>query len=410
MDKNKVYIVGMLEGGEANLCPEAKRIINNADILIGSSRLLCHFADLSKTKIPLDTEINKTIHFLKSNLGKYSQVILASGDPNFFGISRTLGQQLGKEAIEIFPNLTSLQVAFARIKEPWDDAVLVSAHGRPLKSVIEISRHNNKIGILTDKINTPAAIAASLLTSGLDHFQAFVGQDLGGVNEKVFPISLKELRNAEIPSPNVVILITSPKHRKQFPKKTVLGIPDNTFHRERAGLITKMEVRVISLAKMQLAPTDVVWDIGAGSGSVAIEAAGLCKDGTVYAIEKSAKAVDMITLNKIKFGVTNMELVAGEAPEALNNLEPPDAIFIGGSGGRLPDILAISVNKLKRGGRLVLNIATLENLETALNYFRQRNLPVDITLVNIAKSRNMSDKKRFKPSNPVFVVSARKGK
>lgn len=405
MDKSKVYIVGVLDGGPESLTPGVLNIVNQAEVLIGTDRLLALFPAVPADKVLLDGKLERTAGVVKDNLGRRKVVLLASGDPNFFGIGRYLANRLGKESIEILPNLTSLQLAFARIKEPWDDASLLSAHSRPLEAIVAEAREGGKMGILTDNVNTPAAVAGALLEAGIsDRYDVYVGHNLGAGNEKVFQVGLEGLSRLDVPSPNVVVLIPRGRaeSRSQFP---VLGIPDDLFQRTRAGLITKMEVRAVSLAKMQLRPADVVWDVGAGSGSVAIEAAGLCRQGAVYAIEKDREAAAFIKRNAVTFGATRLKVIEGEAPEALRALESPNAVFIGGSGGHLREILAVCINRLKPGARLVANVATFENLGTVINILLEAGLGPETTQVNISRSQPIGALTRLEPLNPIFIVT-----
>ena len=405
MDKSKVYIVGVLDGGPESLTPGVLNIVNQAEVLIGTDRLLALFTAASADKVLLDGKLERTAGVVKDNLGRRKVVLLASGDPNFFGIGRYLANRLGKESIEILPNLTALQLAFARIKEPWDDARLLSAHSRPLEAIVAEAREGGKMGILTDNVNTPAAVAGALVEAGInDRYDVFVGHNLGAGNERVFQVGAVGLSRMDVPSPNVIVLIPKGKaeSRSRFP---VLGIPDDQFQRTRAGLITKMEIRAISLAKMQLRPADVVWDVGAGSGSVAIEAAGLCRQGAVYAIEKDREAAALVKQNAMTFGATRLKVIEGEAPEALHALESPDAVFIGGSGGHLREILAVCINRLKPRARLVANVATFENLGTVINILLEAGLGPETTQVNISRSQPIGALTRLEPLNPIFIVT-----
>ncbi len=404
MDKNKVYIVGVLDSGADSLTPGALAVVNQAEVLIGGRRVIAFFPETKADRHFLGADLSAATQVIDANRGNRLVVVLASGDPGFYGIGRYLEQHLGREKIEIIPNLTSLQLAFARIKESWDDAVLVSAHGRPLAAVVAAAASHDKLGILTDRINTPAAIARGLIEAGLDRFHVFIAHNLGGPQEKVFRVTLPELTAIKVSEPNVMVLIARDNgHRDPAP---VLGLPDDTFERTRPGMITKMEVRAISLAKLGLTPASVVWDIGAGSGAVAIEAARLCPRGTVYAIEKDPEATALITRNRDKFGAANLTVITGEAPEELAGLEDPDAIFIGGSGGRLEAIARTCIDKLKPGGRLVANMIVLEHLHTVQDLLRQANLPTDVTLVNISRGEAIGEATRFEALNPVFIVRA----
>jgi precorrin-6Y C5,15-methyltransferase (decarboxylating) len=188
------------------------------------------------------------------------------------------------------------------------------------------------------------------------------------------------------------------------------GIPEDEFEcmKPRRGLITKTEVRVVSLSKMALQKDSVVWDIGAGSGSVSIESALLAPMGRVYAIEKDEEDVSIINQNLTKFQTPNVRVIHGRAPEALAGLEPPDAVFIGGSGGGMEKILTACLERLKLGGRLVVNLATIENLSEAYGYFKERKINTDVSQVQVSRGSPILNLTRLEAFNPVFVIAVRK--
>ncbi|MCH9016199.1 MAG: precorrin-6Y C5,15-methyltransferase (decarboxylating) subunit CbiT, partial [Chloroflexi bacterium] len=183
------------------------------------------------------------------------------------------------------------------------------------------------------------------------------------------------------------------------------GIPDDEFQQQGKGLITKMEVRAVTLAKMHLKEDSIVWDIGAGSGSISIEAAFLAKRGSVFAIEKEAAAVAVIRENIQRFGRDNITVVETLAPENLDKLPEPTSVFIGGSGGHLMEILEISCRRLKHSGRIVINAATLETLQAATEGLKANGFTAEVTLVNVARSQDILNLTRLEALNPVFVVS-----
>ncbi len=186
-----------------------------------------------------------------------------------------------------------------------------------------------------------------------------------------------------------------------------IGIPDKEFYQRKPlqGLITKAEVRVISLSKMSIRPDSVVWDIGAGSGSVSIEAALIAKNGSVHAIEKNLEDCENVRQNIQKFGATNVELIHGVAPENLEAFPDPDAVFIGGSGGKMSEIISISASRLRNGGRIVVDAATIENLAEALAGLKDNRLCTAVTMVSIGRSKDIIGLTRFEALNPVFVLS-----
>jgi precorrin-6Y C5,15-methyltransferase (decarboxylating) len=335
-------------------------------------------------------------------------VVLASGDPNFYGIASYLTAKLGKDIVEIIPNVSAMQVAFAHIKESWEDAVFASVHSRPIEDIVETVRLNHKIGIFTDDEHTPATIARVLLEHGVDGYQAYVCQNLGREDEKVIETDLYGLRQTKCSPLNILILL---KVQQNTPagafRPRSLGIPDEEFHQRRPkqGLITKQEVRAVSLAKMRLTDESVLWDIGAGSGAVSIEASFLTRKGRIYAIEKNNTDVAIIKKNLQKFHVPNVEVVHTFAPDGLDKLPEPTAAFIGGSGGRMEEILDLICRRLKPGGRIVINIVALENLSAAVDALKARGFVADVTLVNVARSTSVIELTRFEALNPVFVVT-----
>ncbi|MCI0528166.1 MAG: precorrin-6y C5,15-methyltransferase (decarboxylating) subunit CbiE, partial [Nitrospira sp.] len=415
---DKVYIIGMGDDGPKGLSQTTLGIIEKTDLLFGGERHLSFFPNFNGEKITIKSNLKEIADLIKRNLGTRKSVVLASGDPNFYGIARYLISKLGKEAFEILPAISSMQLAFARVKESWDDAVLVSVHGRPIQAIIEQVRSSPKIGIFTDDEHAPGEIARILMEHGLNEYQAFVCENLGGEDERVTETSLEELPAMEFSPLNVLILKKTGENQQPGSQseprpahtKYPFGIPEDEFEcmKPRRGLITKTEVRVISLSKMALQKDSVVWDIGAGSGSVSIESALLAPMGRVYAIEKDEEDVAIIHRNLAKFQTLDVRVIHGRAPEALSDLEPPDAIFIGGSGGGMEKILTVCLERLKPGGRLVVNLATIENLSEAYGYFKERKINMDVSQVQVSRGSPILNLTRFEAFNPVFVIAVRK--
>ena len=408
MPKDKVYVIGVAPDGVSSLLPEARRLVNRAEIVLGGKRLLDMLSSLTGEKITIKNNLAEVTDLIKRNLGRKRMVVLASGDPNFYGIASYLTAKLGKDIVEIIPNVSAMQVAFAHIKESWEDAVFASVHSRPIEDIVETVRLNHKIGIFTDDEHTPATIARVLLEHGVDGYQAYVCQNLGRKDEKVIETDLYGLRQTECSPLNILILL---RVQQKKPAGALcpwsLGIPDEEFHQRRPkqGLITKQEVRAVSLAKMRLTDESVLWDIGAGSGAVSIEASFLVRKGRIYAIEKNNTDAAIIKKNLQKFHVPNVEVVHTFAPDGLDKLPEPTAAFIGGSGGRMEEILDLICRRLKPGGRIVINIVALENLSAAVDALKARGFVADVTLVNVARSTSVIELTRFEALNPVFVVT-----
>jgi precorrin-6Y C5,15-methyltransferase (decarboxylating) len=406
--KGKVHVIGVAPDGASSLLPEARRLMDRAEIVFGGKRLLDTFPSLTGKKIAVRNNLAEVTDLIKKNLRQKRIVVLASGDPNFYGIASYLTGKLGKDIVEIIPNISAMQVAFARIKESWEDAVFASVHSRPIEDIIEIVHLNHKIGIFTDGEHTPAAIARVLLEHGVDGYQAYVCQNLGREDERVIETDLHGLRQTECSPLNILILLRARQKKPAaalYPRS--LGIPDEEFHQRRPkeGLITKQEVRAVSLAKLRLTDESVLWDIGAGSGAVSTEASFLIRKGQIYAIEKNNTDVAIIKKNLQKFRVPNVKVVHTSAPDGLSKLPEPTAAFIGGSGGRMEEILDLLCRRLKPGGRIVINIVALENLSAAVNTLKARGFAADVTLVNISRSTGVKELTRLEALNPVFVVT-----
>lgn len=419
-----IEIVGITDGGPRSLTPETAAIVDRADVLCGGERQLAHFPRQQAERLVIRAEIATLIDRLRAAADAGRRVVvLASGDPLLYGIGATLRRALPADRLRIHPNVGAAQLAWARIAEPWHDAALVSAHGRALAPVIDAARRHHKLAILTDAEHTPATIARALLDADVPDRRAVVAERLGGDAERVIDTRLVDLPGQQFDPLNVLLLLASrdadgenpaPRRwpgtwRETAPAGWAPGLPDEAFVQRtpRAGLITKREVRVLSLAALALhGRRKVIWDVGAGSGSVAIEAALLVPAATVYAIERDPEALGYIRENCTRFAVPNVATVAGAAPGVLAGLPDPDAIFVGGSGGALAEILDVAVARLAPGGRLVLNLATLEGLHLAQSALRRHGWEPSITQVSFARGRPVGALTRLQALNPVFIVAA----
>ena len=348
-------------------------------------------------------------------------VVLATGDPLCFGIAGALIKQLGRERVVVLPHLSSLQLAAARLGLPWQDAKLISVHAADAGEWAPGARHDHglaplvraitrhdKLLCLTSPTNDPARIARLLLATGLaDAFRIDVAARLASPDEAVFAdLSPADVASRDFPQPNVVAL------RRVLPRRVrpAFGFEDHEYvqRQPEKGLLTKLEVRAVSLAKLRLTPAALVWDLGAGAGTVGLEAALLCPDGHVYAIEKNPADATNARENASRFGVFNYTLVEGKAPEYLATWPDPDAVFIGGSGGQLAALIELCLNRLKPGGTLVMNFVTFENLATATTALKATGVAWEIVQLSAARSQPILDLHRLAAQNPVWIVVATK--
>jgi precorrin-6B C5,15-methyltransferase / cobalt-precorrin-6B C5,C15-methyltransferase len=408
-------VIGIGLDGTAGLSENVRQLIENATILVGSDRHLSYFPTHPAKKIVLGNFL-EAIEIIKHHLEE-KIVILVTGDPLFFGLGRLLLEKLPSEQLRFHPHLTSVQLAFNRIKVPWQDAKLISVHGRNLEELMPLLQQGvEKIAILTDDNNNPSAIARFYQELDLPtHYDFWVCENLGDSNEKVTLFAATEIArltsisNKDFASLNVVILLRQEKEQLfNLDTLPLFGLPDSAFLSfcDRPGLITKREIRLVVLGELALTPQQIIWDIGAGTGSVSIEIARLCPTSTIYAIEKTAMGINLIEKNCQRFQVNNVIPVCGTAPDSLTELPKPNRIFIGGSGGNLSEILEVCQEKLQAGGILVLALATLENLNESLIWLGNRNWNYRLLQVQISRSVAIGKMTRFSPLNPVTIITA----
>ncbi|HUY33802.1 MAG TPA: precorrin-6y C5,15-methyltransferase (decarboxylating) subunit CbiE [Pirellulales bacterium] len=393
--RHPVIVVGIGDNGADSLSREALRRVAEAELLVGGERHLAYFSDHPAEKFTIRDNLKELAAKLQAETRRV--VVLASGDPLFHGIAGYLANKIGRDRLEVLANISSMQLAFARIKESWHDAALVSCHAKPIEDAIDVIRDAKKVGIFTDDENTPSRIARELLKAGVGGFRAYVCENLGGGDERLSVCNLEDLVDRSFGSLNVLVLVKRADAPLLARRDWTFGIPEEAFYQRQPlkGLITKTEVRVLSLVKLRIRPGHVVWDVGAGSGSVAIEAALL--GAKVWAVEKNKEDCDIIRRNVEKFDARGVTVVHGLAPAALVELPTPDAVFVGGTGGEMEEILRLGRERLVPGGRLVVNAATLENLGQAGTD--------DVTLVQISRTRPILDLHRFEALNPVFIIA-----
>ncbi len=409
MAHEPLLVIGIGQDGPAGLSAASRASLAQAEVLAGGHRHLAFFPEFTGRRIVIEGDIPAMIAQLRECYPRARTVVLASGDPLFFGIGAALVEAFPRTDLTFIPHVSSIQLAFAAIGEPWHDARIESLHGRPLESLLAaIADRPRKLALFTDGRNHPARIAEFLAGRGYGEGTTYwVAEELGGPAERVTSWTACSIRGQEFSPLNVLIVLGANSPKDDAVRSVpLLGIPDDAVAHAglRRGMITKREVRLVSLVALELRPCDVVWDIGAGSGSVSLEAARLSPALRVFAVERSAEAFDILHANLCRFGLPNVNALRGEAPDVFDQLPDPTAVFIGGSGGRLAEIIARATQRLARGGRMVMNCITVENFTQGWNSFRDSGLDPSVTTVQLTRTRPLADLHAFEPDSPIYVL------
>ena len=402
----KIYLLGL---DDERLREEQLALLRGCGAIVASRRFHPLLTGLTAELLPV-TPVAAAVEAIAVRSERMAVAVLTSGDPLFFGLGRTLLARFPAEQIEIRPGLSAMQLACARFKINWDDAVFHSLHGRAAAQVAGLVLPRDKVILFTDDHNSPAAIAATLLAACqecgdqelADSYEVLVGENLGLEKERLIRGSLAEIAALTFAALNIVILRRAPT-----PSACRFGLGEAEIRHSR-GLITKDEVRATTLHKLRLPERGVMWDVGAGSGSVALEAARLAPGLTVYAIEQQAGEVANIRENIKRFRAYNITVVAGRAPECLAGLPAPDRVFVGGSGRALAGVIAHAAPLLPKGGRLVVNAVLAATRAAAPPLLHKQGLRVTISELGVARSIYPADPAANSSFNPIAIIVGEK--
>ncbi len=395
--KQNVSLIGIGMGDPGNMTLEARRACEEADVLIGAPRMLEAVPDLTTPKIPayLPEEIRT---YLETHPEYERAAILLSGDVGFYSGARKLLDCLKEYPVQVYCGISSVVYLCAKLRCSWEDVFLTSIHGRS-QNLVGAVRAHEKVFVLVGKQESFRELCRNLQDYGCGDVRLHVGCRLSYADELILSGSPEELLREE-PGDLSAVLIENPK-----PERTVThGIEDDAFLRAQVPM-TKSEIRSISLSKLRLAKDSIVYDVGAGTGSVSVEAALQSWAGKVYAVEKKPEAAELIRQNGRRFSAANLEVIEGTAPQAFDGLPAPTHAFIGGSSGNLREILEILLEK-NPCVRVVINAITLETVAEALRCLRE--LPVrqeDIVAVSVGKAKKAGDLHMMMGQNPVYIIS-----
>lgn len=401
-----VHVIGIGEDGAAGLDAAEHALIDGADLLCGGARHLDFFSGHPAARFVVKSNLDELFALLQDAPNRRRAVVLASGDPCFFGIGPLLAARLGRERVALHPHVSSVALAFNRLGLAWQNAAVLSAHGRLLATIVAPALAAATFAVLTEPApNTPAAVAAALIAAGMEgDARAWVCERLGGPRERIAASTLDGLTGQTFNPLNVLVVRRDPVrvHR------TVagFGLADDGYESLR-GQITKSEVRAVTLAKLEPWRAAVAWDIGAGSGALAIELAALMPAGAIYAVERAVDQVEVFRRNLARHPRPNLTVVTGAAPDVLTGLPAPDTVFVGGAGRDLAPVLAASLAALRPGGVLVANFARLESLATWQEFARTHGLAAELTQLSAARGTPVGGGTRLAPQNPVFITALR---
>jgi len=399
---HKIQLLGMDQHG---LSRESQERLALCGCLFSSARLLPKPGQFNGEINPI-TPLAEALTAIQERLTRMDVAILASGDPLFFGIGSTLLKKFPREQIEILPALSSMQLAFSRCKIPWQDAKFISLHGRQQDKICHRIIGHPKVFLLTDPALPPNLIASQLINLGieldmeqsLESTQIFVAENLGMDSERLTQGSLSEIASQSFDSLNVMIILQEERQERSCS----LGLREREIKHSR-GLITKDEVRAITLHRLSLPKHGVFWDIGAGSGSIAIEAAGLSPGLEIHTIERHRQELANISANRKAFQAYNIQIHNGHAPEALADLPRPNRVFIGGSGGQLAEIIRHLAAIMLPGSRVVINAVIASTREQAPALLHQHGFRVEISEVRV-KRFSYPDDSDLKQMNPISII------
>ena len=424
--RGSLCVVG-LGPGPAELCTQrALARIRRARLVVGGRRNLDALGPAlgGKETLAVGHDLDALLADLTGRDGQDHVAVVVSGDPGLYSL---LGFLHGHAAslpepwrdFEVVPGISALQYFCARLRCGWHDLAIASVHGRTDPELAGRARAAGRLAIFTGGEDGPAAVCRTLAEAGLGDWQAMVGERLAYPEERIVRDRVDGLMDARFDSLSLMIVeapdhvpaeTSGPAGQTAVSKPPVaaypaIGIPDADFLRGDIPM-TKEDIRILSLSRLRLLPDSVVWDIGAGTGSVAVECGRQCPAGEVWAVEREAEGVALIRANASRFNLSKLRVVHGEAPAALAGLPAPDRVFIGGSGGNMDELLAL-VAAFRPRPRVVINTVTIESAAEALAALKRLGFGgIDIRQIAVSRGESLGGKHLLRAQNPVCIISA----
>lgn len=393
-----VTLIGMGSGQPENLTLQGLAALRQADLILGARRLLA-VPPAGCTENRAAAYRPDEVAELLQTSGAENAVLIYSGDTGFYSGASSMMEKLEALGVRarVLPGLSSIQLLAAALGRPWQGWNLVSAHGRTCDPVAECMQGRPTF-FLTGGSEDPATLCAQLAAEGFGDVQAVVGQCLGTPEEKIFRGSVKELAAGRFNSLSVLLVEAAEVLPRRAP-----GLPDEAFERGDVPM-TKQEVRAAVLAKLAVRPEDILWDVGAGTGSVSVELALAAPRGRVYAVECRPEGCALIKANREKFRTRNLVLVEGLAPAALSDLPAPDAVFIGGSKGSLAAIVDTALDK-NPDARICVSAIALETLSAAVAALTAKGRTVQVSQIAVSRAKAVGGLHLMMAQNPIYLIT-----
>ena len=393
-----VTLIGMGSGQPENLTLQGLAALRQADLILGARRLLAVLPAGCTENRAAAYRPDEVAELLQTS-GAENAVLVYSGDTGFYSGASSMMEKLEALGVRarVLPGLSSIQLLAAALGRPWQGWNLVSAHGRTCDPVAECMQGRPTF-FLTGGSEDPATLCAQLAAEGFGDVQGVVGQCLGTPEEKLFRGSVKELAAGRFNSLSVLLVEAAEVLPRRAP-----GLPDEAFERGDVPM-TKQEVRAAVLAKLAVRPEDILWDVGAGPGSVSVELALAAPRGRVYAVECRPEGCALIKANREKFRTRNLVLVEGLAPAALSDLPAPDAVFIGGSKGSLAAIVDAALEK-NPDARICVSAIALETLSAAVAALTAKGRTVQVSQIAVSRAKAVGGLHLMMAQNPIYLIT-----
>ena len=396
---SRVNIIGLGMGNPSLLTRDAAAALEGSELVIGSSRLLEALGETQARTVALVSP-SAIAQELASAPERQASVVV-SGDVGFYSGATALYEQLSQMELEVYPGISTLSYLCARLHRPWQDVYATSAHGRDCDVAGIVQTHRTSFFLLGGE-SSPATVCAELVSRGLAQVRVWVGERLSYEDERIICGSAADFVDKDFDALSAILVEYDHAHERGIASP---WLPDEAFVRGSVPM-TKEELRELAICKLRIRPDDVVWDVGSGTGSISVEAARAASAGQVFAIERDAEALALTRANCERFGLENVQIVEGEAPEALQGLAAPDRVFVGGSAGNLEQILRVALSA-NPALRLCVPSVTLETLSDCLRCVRELDLrKVDIVQVSVARACERGSYHLMRAENPIYLLLA----